>query len=55
MSEQSIPVRQYRIVDVQVLQDLNDRERSAREDRLHELRGVEEPDVLVHVEDVFVG
>lgn len=54
--EEPVAVGQDRVVDAQVLEDFDDRERRAGEDGLA-LRGcgVEEADVLVHVEDVLVG
>lgn len=55
MSEQPVPIRQDRVVDVQVFEDLDVGEGRAGEDALLSLSlGVEEPDVLVHVEDVAV-
>lgn len=50
-----IPIRQYGIVYPQILEDLNNSERGARQDALLRVLGVEEPYVLVHVEDVAVG
>ena len=56
MPEQPIPIRQDRVVDIQVLEDLDVRQRRARQDALLALRlAVQEPDVLVHVEDVAVA
>lgn len=56
MPEQPVSIRQNCVVDVQVLEDLNVREGRAREDAFLSLGlGVEEPDVLVHVEDVAVA
>ena len=52
---QPVSVRQYRIVYAQVLEDLDDCERGARQHALLRVRDVEEADVLVHVEDVLVG
>lgn len=54
-AEQTVPVGQDRVVDVQVFEDLDHGERRARQDRLDRLPVVEEPDVLVHVEDVLVA
>ncbi len=39
---------------MQILQDLDHRERRARQDTLHQLRVVQEADVLIHVEDILV-
>ena len=56
MPKQPIPIRQDRVVDVQVLEDLDVRQRRARQDALLALRlAVQESDVLVHVEDVAVA
>ena len=56
MPKQPIPIRQDRVVDVQVLEDLDVRQRRARQDALLAFRlAVQEPDVLVHVEDVAVA
>lgn len=56
MPEQPIPIRQDRVVDIQVLEDLDVRQRRARQDALLALRlAVQKPDVLVHVEDVAVA
>ena len=56
MPEQPIPIRQDRVVDIQVLEDLDVRQRRARQDALLALRlAVQESDVLVHVEDVAVA
>lgn len=56
MPEQPIPIRQDRVVDIQVLEDLDVRQRRARQDALLAFRlAVQEPDVLVHVEDVAVA
>lgn len=54
-SEQAVPVRQDRVVDVQVLQDLDHGQRRARQNGFHGLLVVQEPNVLVHVEDVLVA
>jgi hypothetical protein len=56
VAEQSVSVRQNSVVDVQVLEDLNVGQRRAGQDALLALGfGVEEADVLVHVEDVAVA
>ena len=56
MPKQPIPIRQDRVVDIQVLEDLDVRQRRARQDALLALRlAVQESDVLVHVEDVAVA
>lgn len=54
MSEQSVPVRQDGVVDPQILQNLNDRQRRAGQNTLLQPCLVEEANVLVHVEDVPV-
>lgn len=55
MPKQAIPIRQDRIVDIQVLEDLDIGQRRARQDTLLTIgAAVQEPDVLVHVEDVAV-
>lgn len=56
VSEEAITVRQYRVVDVEVFEDLNDSERGAGEDALLSLGlGIKETNVLVHVENVTVA
>ena len=55
VAEESVPVRQDGIVDTQVLEDLYYREGRAGQDGLFGRFGIEEADVLVHVEDVLVG
>jgi hypothetical protein len=55
LPKQAVSVREDRVVDSNMLKDLDDRERCAREDGLLRLRSVQEADVLVHVEEVFVG
>lgn len=54
-SVQSVAVRENRVVDTEVLKDLDDGERCAGQDALLGTGGVEEANVLVHVEDVLVG
>lgn len=55
VSVQPVPIRQDDVVDMQVLENLHDREGRARQDRLLFLTvRVEEADVLVHVEDIAV-
>lgn len=54
-AEQAVAVRQDRVVDVQVFEDLDHGERRAREDALDQLLIIQKPDVLVHVEDVLVA
>lgn len=53
--EQPVPVGQDRVVDVEVLEDLDHREGRAGQDGFEERVWVQEPDVLVHVEDVPVA
>lgn len=56
MPEQPVPVGQNRVVDVEVLKDLDVGQRRAGQDALLALGlGVQEADVLVHVEDVAVA
>lgn len=55
LSKQAVSIREDRVVDSNVLKDLDDRKRCAWENRLLRLRSVQEADVLVHVEEVFVG
>lgn len=56
MPEQPVPVGKNRVVDVQVLEDLDVGQRRAGQDALLELGlRVQEADVLVHVEDVAVA
>lgn len=53
MPMQAVPVWENCIVDLQVLQNFDDSQGRARQDRLLTLRlRVQVPDVLVHVEDV---
>lgn len=56
MPEQPVPIRQDRVVDVEVLEDLDVRQRRAGQDALLAFCvGVQEPNILVHVEDVAVA
>ncbi|KAG9796358.1 hypothetical protein KCU88_g239, partial [Aureobasidium melanogenum] len=52
--EQPVSVGQDRVVNVQILQNLNHRQRRAWQDGFHGLLLVQKPDVLVHVENVLV-
>jgi hypothetical protein len=55
-AEETVSIRQYRVVDVEVFEDLDNGEGRAGQDTLLALRlGVQEPDVLVHVEDVAMA
>lgn len=56
VAEQTVAVGENRVVDVEVLEDLDVGQRGARQDALLALGlGVQEADVLVHVEDVTVA
>lgn len=56
LAEQAVAVGEDGIVDLQVLEGLDDGERSAGEDGLLQVGGrVEEADVMVHVEEVGVA
>lgn len=56
MPKQPVPIGKNRIVDVEILEDLDDGQRRAREDALLALGlGVQEAHVLVHVENVAVA
>lgn len=57
MPEQPVPERQDLVVDIQILEDLDISQRRAWQDALLAITAriaVQEPDVLVHVEDVAV-
>ena len=51
---QPVAVRQNSVVDPEVFEDLDHGERRARKDALFGTGGIEEADVLVHVEDVLM-
>ena len=56
VSEKTVAIGQNRIVDFEVLQDLDNGERCARENTFLSLSlWIEESDVLVHVEDVAMA
>jgi len=56
VAEQTVTRRQDGVVDIEVLEDLDDGQRGTGQDRLLALGlGVQEADVLVHVEDVAVA
>lgn len=57
MSKQPIPIRKNSVVNLQIFQNLYNSKRRAGQDGLLALRarfGIEEADVLIHVEDVSV-
>ncbi len=54
MSEQSVPVRQDGVVNPQIFQNLDNRQRRAGQNTFLQPGLVEEPNVLVHVEDIPV-
>lgn len=54
MAEQSVTIWKNRVVDMQILQDLNHCQRRAWQDRLPKLMLVKEAYVLIHVEDVLM-
>ena len=53
-AKEPVAVRQDRVVDAHVLEDLDDGQRRARQQRLLAAGRVQEPAVLVHVEQVAV-
>ncbi len=56
LPEQPVPVRDDRVVNLQVFKDFDYSQRRAGKDRLVQVGGrIEEADVLVHVEHVCVG
>lgn len=56
VTEQTVARRQDGVVDIEVFEDLDDGQRGTGQDRLLALGlGVQEADVLVHVEDVAVA